>query len=155
MITLNKRSLLGIALCGSMLAVAAPGLAGQVSAAPYAPAISAQLRSHSVLVTGSHFAPGSRVSLALVRAGTLKMLASRTTVAQPDRIACPWPEPGCTLPNTKAGTIRVQMHFKGAAKNLEVMYRTADGIATQTVTDSAPVANPPVCHNQAADCFIP
>jgi len=140
----RELSIVGLLLCSAVLVAAVPELATPASAAPRVSAVSASLQSHSVLVTGSQFQPGGKVTLTLVNVVSSKeravfvVLARRSTRAQYATIACPGPgmAPGCSLPNPKAGTISVHMRLSRArqASNLMVFYRSGGRTGLEAVS---------------------
>ena len=144
--SLRKLIILGLTLSAVMAGVTAPGLAAGVSAAPATPSVAVSARVTTVYltmpipgsvitlhrltlhITGSHFAPGSTVRIAVMHTSPWKLLATASTHAQRAVITA-WC-PGhyvCSAPNPRAGTIDYRMRFSyaPAASSLVVLYRSA------------------------------
>jgi hypothetical protein len=151
--TFRRLSIVGLALCGTAGAVTF-GHTAPISAAPTAPtiAVTAHLTTsylpgsyqtvafhHLALhVTGSNFAPGSRVRLAIINVARWELLRHGVTQAQPATISviCGHDFMTCSRPNPRAGRIDYRMRLNAAprAANLLVLYRTAGDAGMQTVT---------------------
>jgi hypothetical protein len=149
----SKRSLLGLVFCTGMVGAMAATSASPASAAPAAVTVNATLQTQTLKVTGSHFAPGSKVAIALVNTRTWKMVATGSTYAQFAIRQCSWTIRDCSEPNPAAGTISYVMHLKHLfkASNLHVLYRSAGLTGSHAVR--AVAQTPSRCNKGELDCL--
>ena len=77
-------------------------------------------------ITGSNFAPGSQVRIAVMTTSPWKLFAKGSTYAQFAIRQCSWTYRDYSEPNPAAGTISYTMHLKSLLKtsNLVVLYRS-------------------------------
>ena len=95
-------------------------------------------RQLTLRITGSHFAPGSKVGVAVINIFWWKVLARGATYAQRTTISMLCGDDGktCSEANPRAGTINYRVWLSSAprASNLLVLYRSPGDAGTQGVT---------------------
>jgi len=135
MITPLKRSILGLVLCAGTVGAMASEAAPPVAAAPAPVRVNATLQSYTLQVTGSNFKPGSWLTIGLVNARSMKLVARVSTYAQFAIRQCSWTIRDCSEPNPAAGTISYTIHLRHLVKasNLVVLYRYAGRLAMLAV----------------------
>ena len=113
------------------VALAAPSIA--ITAQPYGYTIYVAGEQHFIQqglklhVTGSSFAPGSILKMALINTANLKVLARFRTYSEPATTVtlCAWGHNACSAPNPLAGKVDTTVRLEGAwdASDLRLLYR--------------------------------
>jgi hypothetical protein len=152
MFTPWKPGIRGLAVCAATAGVTITSLSGHMGAASAAApkvavigqvhAAVAATASHnkqlSLHITGSNFAPGSKVRIAVLNTFWLKVLAKQVVRAQPARMLVATPDEShmYLAPNPQAGSIDYSFRLGSApaASNLLVLYRSSGNSGMQSVT---------------------
>lgn len=121
-----KRSVFALLLTAVAMGIA---ISGPASAAPaHRPITLLTTREgRTIWVTGSHFAPGALVTLAVLNTHTWQVLAAGSARSEPDKYPCPpSANAACGQPNPSAGRLRFQTTLRQQvnSSSLLVLYRS-------------------------------